>query len=132
MCRGAAANAKEGCNKLVKQTAVTTTTTKTIRTNFKANTTLLPTCVFKGMCRQKNDVGKKRKRASNAQSFEAQRIVLPPGLAIPHRVARQQSPTPFHQATKIYTTKKRSQKLRAQNVRPEPETKPQKLLETAS
>lgn len=62
MCRGAAANAKEGCNKLVKQTAVTTTTTKTIRTNFKANSTPLPTCVFKGMFRQKNDVCKKRKR----------------------------------------------------------------------
>ena len=58
MCRGAAANAKQGCKQLAKQTAITTNKMKTERiTNSKINITPLPTCVLKAYTGQRNDVG---------------------------------------------------------------------------
>ena len=87
MCRGAAANAKEGCKQLAKQTAITTNKMKTERiTNSKINITPLPTCVLKAYTGQRNDVGggnEKRKKAPRASTLRGQRIVLPPWLGYP-------------------------------------------------
>jgi hypothetical protein len=56
MCRGAAANAKEGCEQLAKQTAITNSKMNTNRSRL-ADTIPLRTCVFKASTGQKNDVG---------------------------------------------------------------------------
>jgi len=116
MCRGAAANAKQGCKQLAKQTAITTNKMKTERiTNSKINITPLPTCVLKAYTGQRNDVGggnEKEKRPREHQRIEASGSCFRPGLAIPCCDGRPTNlrsvpgPTPFHQATTMYTKRK--------------------------
>ena len=123
MCRGAAANAKEGCEQLAKKTAIINSNMNNKSPARQSPFTPLRTCVFKASAGQKNDVGENKKRPRNNYAPKPSGSFFRPGLAIPCWVARQQSPTPFHQAITMYTKKKRSQTLRARNVRPVPETK---------
>ena len=87
MCRGAAANAKEGCKQLAKQTAITNSKMKTKRiTNSQINISPLPTCVLKAYTGQRNDVGGGNEKGPEHQRIEASGSFLRPGLAIPAKV----------------------------------------------
>jgi hypothetical protein len=104
MCRGAAANAKEGCKQLAKNTAITNTKINN-KSSHRLNIHSGADMRFQGIAGQKNDEVEEIKKASEAIAPKSCGSFFSPGLATPHRGARQQSPTPFHQATKLYTTK---------------------------
>lgn len=61
MCRGAAANAKKGCEQLAKKTAIINSNMNNKSPARQSPFTPLRTCVFKASAGQKNDVGGNKK-----------------------------------------------------------------------
>ena len=136
MCRGAAANAKQGCKQLAKQTAITMSKMKTERiTNSKINITPLPTCVLKAYTGQRNDVGggnEKGPESINA-SRPADRSSALAWLSLVGMLARPTfgrcpAQLRFTKQRQCTRTEKRSYKLRAQKVRPLPENTTEKIV----
>jgi hypothetical protein len=92
---------KKAAKNSQNQTAMAMNKTNRIGTTGTPTSAPLLTCVFQGMAGQKNDVGCGEENKKGLDSVNRPRpsgSFFRPGLAIPRRVARQQSPTPFHQA----------------------------------